>query len=353
MELFTFDPAHYASLFAAQGYVHIREGLTEEYYQALVEQVEDHLRRHRLEQFALGDKQQALYEFPAGSDGYTQVRAAVGGVCGLEAREVVVSERHIKAYDSKADPLPTAHKDRFATQVAVGFAVHVPLGSTLVLWPHDDVGPNPFNSWAELRASLPAEQAPDVVLDGAERVEIHDAPRDVVMFHGSAVWHRRENAAGTTMLYFKLNAWNCDPIGEDPQTPECRTNTKKLLSRSDDDLCRLVPRLGRKVDTFQRRYTRDWQDLLGVALYGDRFLTVDETEWALLHEVDGCRNVAEVIASAGLLGCGCGRVRRLAEAGVLDLVTPERAAPVRNVLPVIMSSHDFPALEQLQLFPRK
>jgi hypothetical protein len=342
MKLFTFDPAVYSAEFSARGYVHIPGGLTEEYYNVLLRQVEDHLHGRRLDQFA-------LYEFPAGGDGYTQLREAVGAVCGLEPREVVVSERHIKAYDADADPLPQPHKDRFATQVAVGFAVRVSAGSTLVIWPNDDVVANPFNSWAEMRTALAPGQEPEAVLADAERVEIHDAARDVVMFRGSAMWHRRENAAGTTMLHFKLNAWNCDPIGEDPQTAECREHTRKLLQGSDDELCLLVPRPGRKVDTFQRRYTRDWQDVLGVMLYGDRFLSVDETEWALLHEVDSRRTVADVIAAAGLIGCGCGRVRRLAECGILDLVTPDRAAPGNGSGTPVGLFADFPTLAQLPL----
>jgi hypothetical protein len=352
MKLFTFDPADFAAEFTACGYVHIHQGLTQEYFNVLLRQVDDYSQSRRLAQFAIGHKQQSLYEFPEGGDGYTQLREAVGGVCGMEPREVVVSERHIKAYDADAEAMPQAHKDRFATQVAVGFTVRVAPASTLVIWPLDDVGPNPFNSWAEMRAALAPGQEPEAVLADAERVEIHDGPRDVVMFRGSAMWHRRENAGGTTMLYFKLNAWNCDPIGEDPQTAECRDHTRQLLAGTDDELCSLVPRAGRKVDTFQRRYTRDWQDVLGVMLYGDRFLTVDETEWALLNEVDGRRTVGEVIAATGLVGCGCGRMRRLAECGILDLVTPDRAAAGNGtVLPAGLLA-DFPTLAQLPLLAR-
>jgi hypothetical protein len=349
MKLFTFDPAVYAAEFTARGYVHIRQGLTQEYYNVLLRQVQEHCGKHRRAQFALGHEQQSLYDFPEGSDGYEQLRQAVGGVCRLEPREVVVAERHVKAYDADAEAMPQPHKDRFATQVAVGFSVCVPTGSTLVIWPNDDVGANPFNSWAEMRAALVPGQEPEVVLADAECVKIHDSPRDVVMLRGSAMWHRRENAAGTTMLYFQLNAFNCDPIGEDPQTAECRSQTHQLLAADDEELCRLVPRPGRKVDTFQRRYTRDWQDVLGVMLYGDRFVAVDETEWALLHEVDGRRTVADVIAAAGLVGCGSGRVRRLAACGVLDLVTPDRAAPDITATSPAGLLADFPTLAQLPL----
>src|SRR5947208_3199867 len=133
----------------------------------------------------------ALYHFPAGGDYFAQLREAVGGVCGLAADRLVLSERHIKAYDHDAKAAPLAHKDRFASEVSVGFSVNVPAGSTLVLYPDDEVGVNPFNSSAELRASLSPEEVPERTLRHARRVEIEDGPRDVVMFRGNAIWHLR------------------------------------------------------------------------------------------------------------------------------------------------------------------
>jgi hypothetical protein len=335
MRLFDFDPASYSALFAAHGYVHIRQGLSAEYYRVLAAQVAEQGRR-TMPHFARGDKQQALYEFPAGCAGCEQLRRMAGAVCGLEPREIVVSERHVKAYEADADPLPQPHKDRYATQVALGFAVHVPAGSTLVLYPHDDLGQNPFNSWAEMRAGLPAEQLPPGRLAGGRRVEIHDAPRDVVLFRGSATWHSRERAAGTVMVYFKLNAWNCDPIGEDPQTPQVRDRTRALLALPDEELADLVPLLGRKVDTLQRRFTRDRREVLGVALYEDRFLVVDAEEWRLLEQVDGRRSAGATLRAAGLGAESWRRVRRLAACGILDLALP--AAPTSRVSPSMGSA---------------
>jgi hypothetical protein len=347
MRVFAFDPVQFAPAFAARGYVHIREGLTEEYYRSLVEQVAMHLRRDAMPAYARGDKQQARYEFPD-ADGYRQLREAAAGICGLDPRRVVVSERHVKAYEADADPLPPAHKDRWATQVALGFAVHVPAGSTLEIYPRHDFGPNPFNSWAEMRASLPAEKLPEAALAGVEPVAIHDSPRDVVLFQGSRMWHRRVRAAGTVMLYFKLNAWNADPIGEDPDSPEVRSRSRALLALPDGDFDRLVPLVGRKVDTFQRRYTRDGREVLGVALYEDRFVAVDEEEWQLLQAVDGRRTVAAILEAGNLSG-GRARVRRLAACGVLDLTLPEPSSPASSFAPGSVLACGGPALEPLDL----
>jgi hypothetical protein len=113
-----------------------------------------------------------------------------------------------------------------------------------------------------------------------------------------------------------------------------------------------VPLPGRAVDSFQRRYSRDWHDVLGVGMSGGRFLAVDETEWALLHEVDGRRTVAEVIAAAGLIGCGGGRLRRLTDCGVLDLVRPEAVARRRTFAAASNLPTGSVGLEQLRLSGR-
>ena len=78
-KMFSFDPALYAADFTAHGFVHIRGGLTAGFYRNLAVQVEEHLRGELLKQFAIGDKQQAMYEFP--DQGY--VREFLEGVGGI------------------------------------------------------------------------------------------------------------------------------------------------------------------------------------------------------------------------------------------------------------------------------
>ena len=124
------------------------------------------LRGELLSKFAVGDKQQAMYQFPDGRDYHAELVAAVAGVCGVEPAALVLSERHIKAYEATAVPDPPAHKDRFASEFAVGFSVRVPEGSTLVLYPRDERAVNPFNSSTELRASLRPDALPEKTLAG-------------------------------------------------------------------------------------------------------------------------------------------------------------------------------------------
>ncbi|MBV8317546.1 MAG: hypothetical protein JOZ53_21610 [Planctomycetaceae bacterium] len=332
-KMFNFDPARYTSAYAEQGYIHIPKGLTEEFYGLLAGQVEDYIKSKPLKDFAIGDKQQALYQLPDGPHYYRELIETVAAVGGLHPRDVVLSERHIKVYEPNAVPDPPAHKDRFASQIAVGFSVHVPEGSTLVFYPSDHLEINPFNSSTELRASLSQDRVPETYLRSARRVEIHDSPRDVVMFRGNSIWHLRAKPAGTTMLYLKFNAWNCDPLGEDPLTPERRDVTRRSLGLPDDELEDMVPLIGRRVDYIHRRYNRNWEEVIGIILWGKHHFTIDEQELQILQAIDGRRTLRSVIDE---VGCGPGaaacleRARRLAAHGVIDMVQARHAAEPRR-----------------------
>jgi len=324
VKMFSFDRVRYSAIFASQGYVHIPGGLTEEFYQTVLEQVANHRRGNPLKEFAIGDKQQRLYEFPTtGHDYRMELCEAVGAVCGLDAEKVVISERHIKDYEADADPKPNAHKDRYATEIAVGFSIQVSPESTLVLYPHDERWVNPFNAWADLRTSLGEDKTPEQALKDAKRVEIQDAPRDVFMFRGRSTWHLRLKSAGTTMLYFKLNSFNSDPLGEDPRTEDFRRRTNELLSLSDSELGATIPLIGRRVDFVQRRYTREWHEIIGVVLWGCPLLLIDDEELRALRAANGQNTVCDVIQHMDTMTSKAGiisKIRRLANLGVIDLL---------------------------------
>ncbi len=330
-KMFDFDPASYADAFANRGYVHIAEGLAEEFYARLVKYVDEASGSNRLKDFALGNKQQTLYEFLE-PDHYDELREAVATICGLDGASMLVAERHIKAYEADAAPYPLAHKDRFGSEVAVGFSVHVPQGSTLVLYPEYDVGANPFNSTAELRSSFWAHTAPEPGLKTARRVEIRDKPRDVMVFTGSAMWHVREHAANTTVLYLKLNTYNCDTLGEDPHSGDVRQRTLESLRSSPGALGASIPVIARKVDYVHRRYNRDWNEVLGVVVFGEPHITLSETEFEALQTMNGRRTVAdiaELMQRAGRAGDAHETIRRLAERGIVDLLMqPLASGPV-------------------------
>jgi hypothetical protein len=323
--MFKFDPRQYAAQFTSEGYVHIPKGAADEFYGKMAKQADEYITTSTMKEFAIGDKQQAMYEFPNDADYVGELFDAVAGVTGLNRSAMVLSERHIKAYESTAEPEPHAHKDRFASEISVGISVHVQEGSTLVLYPYDDNGVNPFNTSVGLRASLSKEQYPEPALKKARRVEIKDAPGDVIMFRGHSIWHLRANPANTTMLYLKLNTFNCDPLGEDPATPGTRTRSQAAAAAPDEQLERMIPVIGRRVDYLHRHFNRNWEEVPGVVLWGEKHFSIDEFELSSLRAMDGKRTVASVIAAVD--GRADKQVvlkkfRRLALRGVIDLLGP-------------------------------
>jgi hypothetical protein len=300
--------------------------VTEDFYKKMVKQVEDTLATKKMKDYAFNDKQQAMYEFPEGGDYVQEVCDAVAGVCGLRSDDVLLSERHVKAYDADASSEPDAHKDRFASQISLGLSVHVREGSTLVLYPYDELDINPFNTSREMRASLSADRYPEPRLKKGKRVEIKDSARDVIMFRGHKIWHLRANPALTTMLYLKLNAFNCDPLGEDRRTEEVRKGTLAAVEMTDAELEKMVPLIGRRVDYIHKRFSRDWQELNGVVLYGEKHFTIDDDEMKMMRAIDGKRTVGRIATAIETpdRAEALKKVRRIATRGVIDLV-PARA----------------------------
>ncbi len=321
-KMFSFAASDYATQFAERGYVHVAGGLTKEYYDLLAAQVE--LEANRLKDWAIGNKQQSLYDFPDGSDYYRQFMETIGAVCGLDPQTLTLSERHIKVYEPDANPAPQAHKDRYASEISVGFSVTVPAGSRLVLYPHDELWVNPYNTWARLRASLTEDQMPERRLASAKKIIIEDKPGDVMIFRGNAIWHLRENPASTTNLYLKLNSFNCDPLGEDPHTAGVRSQTIALLENSDETLKNLIPLVGRRVDYFTQHLSRDWQPAHEVVFWGERALKVKAYEMSTLKVLDWKKSVGNVlsIVNGKSEAEGLSVIRRLASEGVIDLFEP-------------------------------
>ena len=321
--MFRFAASDYATQFAERGYVHIASGLTKEFHELLAVQVEREA--NRLKDWAIGNKQQSLYDFPDGSDYYQQFMETIGTVCGLEPKTLTLSERHVKVYEPDANPNPQAHKDRYASEISVGFSVTVPVGSRLVLYPHDELWVNPYNTWARLRASLTEDQMPERRLASAKRVVIEDKPGDVVIFRGNSIWHLRENPASTTNLYLKLNSFNCDPLGEDPHTAGVRSRTLALLENPDETLKSLVPLVGRRVDYFTQHFSRDWQPAHEVVFWGERALKVNAYEMNALKTLDWKKSVGNVlsIVNGKSEAEGLSAIRRLASEGVIDLFEPD------------------------------
>ncbi len=291
MKIFDFDPSAYADTYHSQEWVHIREGVSEEFHEVLLRYAREELSDHMLGGFAIkGKKEQSLFEFPEGMDYTNELFDVVAQVCGLDRAGMTLSERHIQCYEVDAAPEPPAHKDRFPSQVSVGLSIDIPEESTLVLYPYEHRGVNAFNKSADFRASLQPDELPEVVLKSAREAELDDRARDVVMFAGSSTWHLRRRAARALNLYLKFNDFGCDPLGEDPRTAELRDRTLRALKNSNGAaLDELHPVLSRRFDTASRVYLRNGEEALQAELFSEQAFGINELQFELLRSLDVSR----------------------------------------------------------------
>jgi hypothetical protein len=327
MKVFDFDPRDYAGAYRDDGYVHIRGGLSREFHASLVEYAERELMSHKLDEFAIkGKKEQSLYDFPHGVD-IGELYDVVCATCGLDRANVTLSERHIQIYEPDAAREPPAHKDRFPSQVSMGFSISIPAESRLVLYPYSHRETNPFNTSAGLRRHLQPHELPEVVLKDARELVLDDADRDVVMFPGSTTWHLRRTAANALNLYLKFNDFGLDPLGEDPFTEARRVRTLAAVGAGVESLGALVPVLSRRLDTLSRTATRDgWREVLEARVFGEEPVGITELQHEAITTLDGSETLTELASRLGDPAEAATQIARLAELGVLDLVD----APIRS-----------------------
>ena len=127
MKIFDFDPSDYTDTYKSQEWVHIREGVSEEFHELLSRYAREELSDHMLGSFAIkGKKEQSLFEFSEDMDYTNELFDVVARVCGLDRAGMTLSERHIQCYEADAVPEPPAHKDRFPSQVSVGLSIDIP-----------------------------------------------------------------------------------------------------------------------------------------------------------------------------------------------------------------------------------
>ena len=325
MKVFDFDPADYADHYAEHGWVHIKNGQSPEFHAALKQFIDTEFGANKVEGATIGgQKQQALYDFPAETDFPGELFDSVSQVCGLNRETMTLSERHIKAYNDDVPAEPAPHKDRFASQVSMGLSITIPENSYLVLYPFTDRGRTPFNISTHMRKELPLEERPENIVQGAERVEIHDTGGDVVMFEGSAIWHVRHNASNARNLYLKLNDFNSDPLGEDPSTGRRREETMKLVQSGNGQLVTAKPVLARRFESVTEQYSRLWDHTRVAEVWDSGPVPLEDVDLKVLQNLNGqsVQGIAEQVSAEGVSSDQVqAAVKRLAERGVLDLLS--------------------------------
>lgn len=212
--MFNYDPAQYRDALARDGYVHLRDLLTQDFIQSLQETFERAMTGDDSESSdwkITGKKRQFVFDFPS-RDAAEAFRKGMAELTGIPTEDLTVSERHIKLYDGEANPFPAPHKDRAASSYSIGLPISLSEGSTVCVFPDLDPGLN-----EEERAVFLAPQdgqSPEDLYASDRAHFLNEKLGDVIVFLGSALYHERVRAAGTAVLYIKVNGDGRDPLGE-------------------------------------------------------------------------------------------------------------------------------------------
>lgn len=326
MQVFCVDPGDYAQTFSEQGYVHISNAVSP----GFLAFARNYSKDRQTERTAMKEwefkqkKQQYLFEFPADFDLMTGLYGFVSTLTGLPLESLTLCERHIKVYEDLANTTPPPHKDRLASQIAVGIPLTVADNSDVILYPDDQLTINPFSSTAAWRSSLDQDTLPEITLQGIEPVRVHVEPGDAILFRGNSIYHERVNPAHTSLLYLKFNALRLDPLGEDPRTPRQAEHSRRLLQDySDSQLLKCRVEVSPRLENIRRLYTRlYWKEVIQGNLWGEKEFTLGEDELALLLRIEAGDRVSRVLDKLGVPDrdyASClPMLRRLGNLGAID-----------------------------------
>jgi hypothetical protein len=323
--IFDFSWRDHCDRFASEGWVHVTGGVAPAFLDTVRCFIDRAIGSPSLSgPLIRGPKDQLLFEFPESIDLGGDLFDVVAPLTGLRRATMTLAERHIKMYAHDADPEPMPHKDRLSSQIALGISVEVPAGSHVVLYPHDERDVNPYYVSTGLRESLEPEALPEVTLRDAAKVEVHDAPGDVIVFRGSSIWHLRRRSAGTVILYLKMNDFDSDPLGEDPSTATRREETARALCANGEYFAASVVVLARRFDSVQHNHGRGGLELRAAVVAGEPPVPLSDAEAAVLRAVDGHTPCAVLTTRTEGFDAGAAQqaIRRLAARGVLDLLSP-------------------------------
>ena len=314
--MFTFDPIAHQDFYLENDWVRIPQGVTPEFLDFASQRVADFLGTQGIRREGITvSKEQFVLEVGDHEELLEQVFVMVASLCGLEAERLTLSERHLNIYAEDAAPVPRPHKDRFASQVSMGVSIAIPEGSHLVLWPDAAREVNPLQR-AGLTESLAVTDAPETVLATAAEIAIFDSPGDVQVFRGSSIWHTRRKSAGAVVLYFKLNDFGSDPLGEDPRSAGIRARSRGLLDDRDAFL-EATAMLSRGFESVTREYAlRSGAEWLNVNVWGRPPLRISMKELDVLHALRAEIPVAELLRKGPAREAD---VRRLVDVGAVDL----------------------------------
>jgi hypothetical protein len=197
-----------------QSYVHLKQVLSAEFV-SLLKEYGAKIASRDLEEveawYIPGKKRQYLLDFPS-MKFLDEFCVGVAAITGCNSDDITLSERHIKHYLDGAPDFPVPHMDRRAAAFTIGFPIHLPEASEVCFFPHMSRVENTAEK--AIHADLP---------EGTDMKQFYEDPRiiklkgsigDMIIFHGSTIYHERIRGAGAAILYIKVNAEGHDPLGE-------------------------------------------------------------------------------------------------------------------------------------------
>lgn len=214
-KMFKKDVADYRQAFQTDGYINLKDVLTDEFIahlRSFLTSINDGERDDLPANRMPGHKRQYKFEFPS-RETALEFRDALCALSGLSADNAVLSERHLMIYEGTSKAYPYPHKDRAASGLTVGFPIDIPKESAVYVFPDMDRTEN-LNE----KASYLGEDAyenPREIYNRADAVCMKDELGDMVVFMGSTIFHARVHPANTAVLYCKMNDVGRDPLGED------------------------------------------------------------------------------------------------------------------------------------------
>lgn len=240
--VFRYDPGAGHAQFAERGFVHLKNVLTAEFLSSLRKFYEASQRdpaNEKSEWKILGKKRQFLFEFPSHETAIA-FRTGMAGLTGINPKDFTISERHLKVYDASAPPWLSPHKDRSASEISIGLPIRLPKGSSACMFPNLQSGPNLEDHAVFLESDTGTD--PEELYQSEGAVMLNEQVGDVIVFLGSAIFHERVRAAGTAVLYIKVNGTGQDPLGENIYETASGRGPHKLLSRADGSPTPIVQR---------------------------------------------------------------------------------------------------------------
>lgn len=216
---FKYDLTPFKAELHTNGYVHLKDVLSDAFVEELKEFNGKAMSLAAEENKSVqvkGKKRQFVFGFSSDETALA-FRNGIACLTSMDEDRITISERHLKVYDAQADPWPSPHKDRCASQISIGLPIVLSEGSTVAVFPTLDLSENP-NDKAMFISDSEHINSQQAYIEH-EAVLLNESVGDLILFNGSSIFHERVNAAGTSVLYIKINDKGDDPLGENIYTP--------------------------------------------------------------------------------------------------------------------------------------